>query len=470
VYNAHSMPVLSNAVARVTSALLGMFFLVIASSSKAAASTEPGGQGALQSGLHSCFKTSSKRVPEFCGRLEIRWKLWALMGEPICNYILSWKLTDVKLQAPDGKVARSYALTELAPELARAARASELSISAVASVSAIARGGKEDLRLAFDTGVAVRPGGKSFNVPSGYDWDKFLIAATAPGQGWCEPKGRQYAAVADAKRMMIGGVRLSALQVCPSSMAVADALESALAKYCEKAQSSARPEFCEKQDNEKTKEPDKGAGMAKQRSTPAAASILDGGGTTAPTGSVADLLGAATDRPEVDRILGQQRAKFRAEASAACEGTLRQVSACYEKSQCAMPRGPSQATCAGIPGRPGRRIILSSGTCETQRCRNEHSKWLDEQHAEDDGKIRAWEKQWDEVHGQCREQDSARKQFSECQARLAPQCNPQALTQDSCVEKKMAGGPTDAQARALLAQERERRSVKATGARPNFLD
>ena len=214
----------------------------------------PGGKGSLRPlGLQeTCFKSRSTSVPEVCGQLQINWKLWTLMGEPIGDYVLGWKPTKLRVADAEGSGSRTYLVESLPPTLGKAAQRTELYVEAVAFVmDTPTRRSKTAVALAFNTGVASKPGETSMNVPEGYDWDKFLHGAMANkgiglGQaGWCVAEGRQQLDAKEAKAIMRAGVKLNGLVVCPSSTVEVGPVENAITKICE-SNTGPTPHYCAK--------------------------------------------------------------------------------------------------------------------------------------------------------------------------------------------------------------------------------
>ncbi|ENO89513.1 hypothetical protein [Thauera linaloolentis] len=412
------------------------------------ASAEPGGQGVLRpaNALNdNCFKTASAVVPEICGKVEVRWKLSALMGEPVGNYGLVWSLTSVRLLADDGLGAkpRSYPVASLPPALARAARGSELTLEGLAHIK-----GAKNLTLHFDTGAPTRPDGKvSFNVAGSPDWDAFLIADTRRPQNWhsrCDAKHRIYAPAAEAKDIIRKGVVLERLEVCPGTRASIGNLETAIRKHCEQG---GREAFCPREDPGK---PD----SAKPKSK------------APPTRT--DYLEEAQDRMNTARQHAQMTAAFRAEAQASCEreanAAQNKADACVRKA-CAMPPGlPSSASCTGIPQRPVRGLHLTAAGCDRacqQKAEERISRELKERQT-------AWDARWGERARQCQPLFEAEETAATCRATAAQRCATPGVEVQSCVQKRMANAPTQNDAATALRQQKQQRTK--TPQRPVFLD
>ncbi len=198
----------------------------------------------------TCFKSRSTAVPEVCGQIQVNWKLWTLMGEPIGDYVLGWKPTKVRVADAEGSGSKTYQVESLPAALGKAAQLMELYVEAVAFVvNPPTRRNGSPIALAFNTGVATKPGETSMNVPEGYNWEKFLHGAMSNkgiglGQaGWCVVEGRQQIDAKDAKAVMRAGVKLDGLVVCSSSTVDVSPIENAIAKLC-KSNTGAAPHYC----------------------------------------------------------------------------------------------------------------------------------------------------------------------------------------------------------------------------------
>lgn len=174
------------------------------------------------------------------------------MGEPIGDYVLGWKPTKLRVADAEGSGSRTYPVESLPPTMGKATQKVELYVEAVAFVmDTPTRRSKTAVALAFNTGVASKPGETSMNVPEGYDWDKFLHGAMANkgvglGQaGWCVAEGRQQLDAKEAKAIMRAGVKLDGLVVCPSSTVEVGPVENAIAKQCE-SNTGPAPHYCAK--------------------------------------------------------------------------------------------------------------------------------------------------------------------------------------------------------------------------------
>ncbi len=464
-----------------TMSFLGrLFWLPLLAVASLAHAAEPGGKGILRSVVGGqCFETGSAAVPQVCGTVEVHWKLWALMGEPVGNYGLVWKLSSVHIQDGDGKGSRNYTLGALPPPLAAAAQRSELMLEGLAYVQDSRQG---MLAIAFDTGAPARPDGKvSFNVPGSPNWDKFLIKGSSQSQGlagWCESEGRSYAAPADAKALMRAGVRLGNLQLCPRSSASADGLERAIDKHCSQG---AKEPYCAP-----TKPPsasadlldraaDKGLGKTAARAPEATPRK---GGATAGGAGMTDALDQVQDRGTIARQRETLVAAFKTTAQAACSRELAPLQACVQQA-CPAVQGPTEASCKEVPNRPARGLgaILTSSSnapCDAA-CQRERRAWREQRDREEEEarnafalRVQAWDERWSALAQQCQATQQARAANAQCNTAAQRQCNPAGTTADSCLQQRMAGAPTEADARAVFDQQQ--RSRETAGQRPKFLD
>lgn len=421
-----------------------------------ARAAEIGGQGTLRPGgglsRVECFKTGTQDVPEVCGIQEVHWKLTTLMGEPVANAGLVWSISSVRIRV--GKEVRGFPVDQLPAPLARAARRSELMVYGLGLF--IGKGGAI-LAVDLDTGAPAPPNGKvSFNVPGSPDWSRFIINGgssrlpsgdlTMGQQGWCATEGRSHLPPADAKDEMRRGVKLVELIVCPRTSASASALANALQDFCEKTPQGA---YCEKKPK-----PDK------------------------PDLAHADALDKAADGPAVRRTHARLVEAFRLEAEAACRQDLAPVQAC-RRQQCPDPPGPDEARCKAVPAKPWRGLgpLLTrvdnspcDARCERERERNreEARREREREDREFDAKEAAWESQWGDLSRQCQANREARGAQAQCEKASEGRCNPAGLTPQSCLDRRMAGAPTQAAARAVFDKQTQDR--QRADERPRFLD
>lgn len=207
-----------------------------------------GGQGVLKVtpnlSMHNtgCLKIRSETIVEVCAEYTIKWKMWALMGEPVGNYVLAWKLASVSLkdlQHSNGRIV--YSPDRLPPELRAPAKALQLYIDGV-SVVGIAGGRSSSSEHRFNTGVAVRAGAdSSFNVPGSPSWGKLFVTS---GDA-CVEKRSTYMDAASAKALFAKGIELYPVRVCPGSeFFELGALEAAIAKLCDDPAKANQYGFC----------------------------------------------------------------------------------------------------------------------------------------------------------------------------------------------------------------------------------
>ena len=169
-------------------AALGLFSFLAWSTEK-----ELGGQGSIKSndiGLYndSCFKSKvGKEIDlELCADYTINWKLWTLMGEPVGDYNLSWKLRSITLKNSSriwiNQGGTSYRPDGLPKELQKGVRSIELYIDGVATVTHGTDIFFTDVFTVSITGVPARASaGSSYNTPGSPSWIRFF------GESMCVP-------------------------------------------------------------------------------------------------------------------------------------------------------------------------------------------------------------------------------------------------------------------------------------------
>lgn len=321
--------------------------LTLLSSAVFAATTPgaPGGSGKLTLGGvgRTCFQTPSKQIPLVCGQPVVHYKLTTLMGDALGHYGLTWQIDSIHIAAAKGHqikegTAHRYPASGVPPAVWEGAQKIELSFYGAALVA----GTSPAVALQFNTGVSVRPGGElSFNVPDGYNWDKFLIYPR-PGAGlqWaCSEQSPKYVEPADAKNLMRNGLELKGLQVCPRTSVDVSPVERAIETFC--AANAKHPAlFCDK-----------------DRAEDPFASL---NGNTTGGGSPSQDMDSAFAKAEAQRAATIERQRKLNAATASCERDIAVQESCA--------RGP----CEAEPAKQACVRSVSSGTGDScpkgQRC------------------------------------------------------------------------------------------------------
>ena len=310
----------------------------------ATAADKPGGHGRMRPSTSGivCFTSSSRTVPQVCGDLTAHYKLSTLMGDPLGNYGLTWVLSSFQIADADGKNSQTYQTTTVPSAIAEAAQKIELSVKGAAVVN----GSK--VMLLFDTGAAVKPGGEiSFNTPSGYNWDKFLVADAAAENNWgCKRKEENWVSAPVAKGLMRGGIHLSSFVTCPGSLVNVGALDRAIATFCE-ANPTSRERYCLKEvkkppvvekvptdpfaalDKPAKKEP--GATIKARESDPFAS--LESGSKARDNLRPSNDITAALEGANTERLANIERKRRYDAAYASCETDLAAQQSC-EQDRC----------------------------------------------------------------------------------------------------------------------------------------
>lgn len=234
-----------------------------------AAEAAAGGQGTMTGSPNDVqvFRTGSKVVPEIGAEFQIAWKMWTLAGEPVGNYVLTWKL--VSLSIADGVVQRrdsvrspgksTYSVESLPAEVARAASGLRLYVEGSTLATYGTRAAPTG-RVRFETGVATSAGKASSNVPGSPGWGKLLIIRGND----CSDTDVGHVAEPEARRRFAEGIQLgSAVTFCPSTAVHGlDALEAAIERFCSTTSglpgasgAMSRPAFCPPADKAGNPEP-----------------------------------------------------------------------------------------------------------------------------------------------------------------------------------------------------------------------
>ena len=188
--------------------LFSVLLTSLTSLSYAESQPSKGAEGIINSGFtNRCFKPKSKYVQQVCTDYEIRYKLWSLMGEPVGNYVLNWKLSPMSAITIKGVPYNSFDIPE---PLKKSIDGLELYIDGSANVTIPKKYSTTVNFHRFNTGVAVKANkGSSYNTPGSPNWNKTFIESKA-----CSKTDVKYATVADAKDAFINGFTLSSLEIC----------------------------------------------------------------------------------------------------------------------------------------------------------------------------------------------------------------------------------------------------------------
>lgn len=321
-----------------------------------------GGAGKLTLDGVTCFKSGSTKVPMVCGEPVVHYRVTTLMGDPLGNYGVSWKVFSFHIADADGKRSENYLAGTVPAPIWEARQSVELSLYGFAKVrNNIAAA---STALQFDTGAGVKATGEvSLNVPSGYNWDRFLVVASSgAGPDWaCSDKSRP-AEPQDAKKLMRSGFELYGLHICPRTSVSVEGLERAISAWCE-SRPDYRAKYCpqkDKEDQAQQKKPttDPFAALDKPATKAAAATastdpfaILDGdksqGRPAAPWN-----MDAALDMAEAVRVANAERKRRHDATRADCELALARQERC-SKDSCG--REPDAQVCV--------RNVRESGSC-----------------------------------------------------------------------------------------------------------
>lgn len=460
---------------------------------------DPGGKGILDSRwfLDECFKPASGTVTEVCGKFKISWKMWTLLGEPVGDYNLAWKLSSIKLMDPQRKVASSFTAGSLPNELKKPARVIELYIDSYATVNA-----NPGVYHRFNTGVAVRAdAGSSFNVPGSTHWNEVFALGSLP----CEPLhdafvgGRRsqqgdYLDADQAKRLFNQGIQLSNLQLCKESgVSELSSLEDAIGKMCEKPGADKQYKFCPKVDEKPKKEDVKAAAKLKNKQKESSAGLraglLDGDNSASPL-NVESVLDESAENSAIQKRLSQEIATYRRSAEPACRNTMQSIDACFEKTGCKrVDPNPSIEECKSIPSRPSRfrsslvltRVRQPGDVCyiEDAECLAAKRVWAaenEERERREAEEMHRSQNEWDSRYSnlveECKVRSKEREMFGTCQRQFESTCNPKHFnsTSDCLDEQVRINGPSEKDARKLMKKTWEDRSKNGTSLRNSILD
>lgn len=420
-------------------------------------------KGVIREGLH-CVKPGHGYVAEVCFSHTIEWKMWALMGEPVEEYHLRWKLAGYTLTRPsenveDGPVANlakltpSWALGPMKPAFDQGFATAELYVEAEAPL--LSASGKETGALRrFNTGVGVRQGQASLNVPGSPDWKSFF--RTKKG---CD-KGADYLPAGAAKAAFMAGVHLGSLTYCNgTAIYELDAVEKIAGNFCRAPSQGPKPSFCEvpTPPGKKGRPPESGGTQEKTRAVKE------------------DILDEGVDASIVSRRFAEERERFRAAAAAQCKDFRKAIDACMERQQCPRPKVPAgleAKDCDQARWVPNFSDVLvltreeRYDDCDEDCKERRRAKWREERAASNAAAARAWHEQWDVIRAGCSAYYAAEKKFTSCSAHASSVCNPKNIeTEQACIDDQLeTNGPTrdDVQRLQEKAWSDRRKSGRAT--------
>ena len=193
--------------------------------------------------------------------------------------------------------------------------------------------------------------------------------------------------------------------------------------------------------------------------------LLDGNAKSSAqrTSSVGNALDEVAERPQVQRKLNQEVAKYKEAAVAACNNDLMKIEFCYTRQGCTPPPLPSGITasqCDAIPKKPEVRIRLCINCTYTTSAIDREG---------DERKIREWESQYGYLHGVCKPYFESSSIIQSCRKNEESTCNPEKMNADSCLSSRMKNAPTYGDAKALMQEEWSKKASQPA-ARKNYLD
>lgn len=231
--------------------LFSVLLTSLTSLSYAESQPSKGAEGLIHSEFtNRCFKPKSKYVQQICTDYEIRYKLWSLMGEPVGNYVLNWKLSPMSAITIKGVPYNSFDIPE---PLKKSIDGLELYIDGSANVTIPKKYSTTVNFHRFNTGVAVKANkGSSYNTPGSPNWNKTFIESKA-----CSKTDVKYATVADAKDAFINGFTLSRLEICSGTEVYGVTyIDDAIEHLC-RSEESEKYKFCPKKEKKQEKAEDK---------------------------------------------------------------------------------------------------------------------------------------------------------------------------------------------------------------------
>ena len=178
--------------------------------------------------------------------------------------------------------------------------------------------------------------------------------------------------------------------------------------------------------------------------------------TAAPSSGVADGFAAVTRERELQARVAVEAAKFRSASPGVCQSKMREFEACYARANCGQPPPPpgySESRCAAIPQRPHVwRPLLTSSDCD-RACQDRSRAYWDAKEQEIAGEQAQWDAQWSILRAECRAVEAQREPLAACLRAQRNSCNPQNITQNSCVAERDSRPPSVTEVRAMIARE-----------------
>ena len=458
---------------------------------------EQGGSGRVfAQGLE--LPTASRLVPTVQFNYQLRYKFTSLMGEPVANFGLSWSVFSIDIDAGNGN--RSRLLMWNAPESIRKA-AEHLDLMLSGTLELTGNSAHRRIWVDFDTGAPVHPAAfmgsldkapVSWNVPGSPNWDDWMHTTND-----CGERGKRDALpAADAKAIYKAGIKkidmINGNHCRGSVLGNTEALEAAIVRLCKDNKSPY--DFCPKKTEKDKPDAKKTASDEDRRRE----DLLDGPAkATRGSSDIASALDEAAERPQVERKLAEEVAKYRASAVKACAADMDKIEACFAHEGCtpkALPPGITPAQCDGIPSYPTpafrglvlTRVYADRTTCEnygydsyecqlscendrrSDECRNFAAqrdeaiaaKREDARRASEalEQQRRDWTARYGALAESCKPYTERKSMVQTCRKERESSCNPGKATADSCLAERMRSAPTMNDARALMQKEWARKA------------
>jgi hypothetical protein len=195
------------------------------------------------------------------------------------------------------------------------------------------------------------------------------------------------------------------------------------------------------------------------------------------------LLDESSELPLVKNRLSQETNKARLLAQPSCKLEMREIEACYRKSECQMPSStPSEEQCRNIPGFPSARLYLTRQPNPGELCYVKDSACLaataeaEISRERERDELQAKKNEWRNLYGalreNCAQREKEKKEFDMCQTQFNKSCNPRGFSNSNeCANERLKLiGPTINDAKKLLQKEWNQREKTGTSITNSILD
>lgn len=368
--------------------------------------------------------------------MNLKVKLWTLMGEPVNECVATWNLRSVHLDNQ-----KTYRQNEVPAKVWKQIEIVNAEVVFPISTTSLINDISSNYSMTYlpcDLGALNASGDKKFSLspPESSSWDKLLTLRN----DYSGDKTSMWVDQANAKKIVSS--KLTNFKKEPLN-------QHDIVKF--NIDLSALQEWAQEHEKEKqNKEPD--------------------------NNSIWDQIDEQVAGPEIEKKLSQLRSEYRKKAYAQCQSTMNQITSCYQKSNCAPKSDTEIYTCFAktCGNKPNEQICNGKMTCPPRKENNEDRR--------NDGVTRytlCFPTYCDGIYvdnPKYIQWKSCTDNALECKVdnTCIQKCNPNGYSNaDQCTEQAMSNAPTYENAKKLIKDgwKKKASQPKPSASQPtNFLD